>query len=453
MAAISFGGLASGLDTNAIITGLMNAERAPLRQLQKKQTDTKGQIGVAQNIENKLRTLQSKVEALSKLGRVSALKATSAAADTVAVTAGPGAGSGSYTITDVVLARAQKTRSESFAQMTDAVGTGTLTITQGEKSFAIILDASNATVEGLVSAINSQADLAVTASLFYDGSRYRVLLGSDGTGTDQAFTVDESGLAGPRPGFDRAENLVEEARPASFRLDGQPVTSQTNTVSGVLPGLTFTLQKPLSGSSIEVKVEPDADAVLARVRELVGAYNDAVSAIQAQFQLSGGSAPSSGLFGDSTLRGIAQRLSTVVTSAVNGLPEGSATLGDVGISLDRYGKLGLDESKLRAAVASDLRAVARIFVDDDPTSPGERGVLATLASEIGTFVDSRSGLLRAKITGLNARLEDLGRRVDEMERRLTAREDSLRAQFTTLERVMSQLQAQSAFLTQRLSGR
>ena len=37
MPVISFGGIASGLDTNSIVTSLVTAERAPIRQMQTKQ--------------------------------------------------------------------------------------------------------------------------------------------------------------------------------------------------------------------------------------------------------------------------------------------------------------------------------------------------------------------------------------------------------------------------------
>ena len=42
MSTISFGGLASGLDTDAIIKGLMEAERQPLERLEKTCTKRPG---------------------------------------------------------------------------------------------------------------------------------------------------------------------------------------------------------------------------------------------------------------------------------------------------------------------------------------------------------------------------------------------------------------------------
>jgi flagellar hook-associated protein 2 len=454
MPLVTFGGLASGLDTNAIIRSLLQAERQPVKLLQRKQDDARSQLSILQAINLKIQTLKTRSEGLDSLRELEALRATSSDEGRIGVRVTSEASAGSYEIDNVVRALAQKSRSNAFAQKTDLLATGTLLIRQGGTDYAITLDATNNTLEGLVNAINGAQGLDVTASLFYDGTTYRVLLSSDRTGTDAAFTVDESGLSGGAPpGFSDAGNLVQAARNASFTLEGQPVVSQSNTVTGVLPGLSFELRAEFSASPVAVVVSPDADAVAAKVSELVTAYNDAVAAIQAQFQYAGDGkpAPSGSLFGDSTLRALQQRIAALVTETVSGLPESLNSLNRVGVSLGRDGKLTLDEAKLRSAVSSDLRGVARIFARDSEANPPTTGIAARLAEALEAYVNPTSGLLHTKESSLNDRIRDMEDRIATMERRLDAYEESLRAQFTALERLMSQLQAQGNFLVQQLA--
>jgi flagellar hook-associated protein 2 len=454
MPTITFGGLASGLDTNSIVTGLVNAERAPITLLQRKQSDTQSQLSLMQDIGRRLQTLQTKAQDMDTLSEFEALKATSSDDSKVSVTADSTASAGSMDIGDVVLALGQKTRSNTFTNVTDPTATGTLIIHQGGTDYNIQVDGTNNTPDGLVTAINSEEGLNVRASLFYDGSQYRILLNSTKTGTDQAFTVDERGLSGGTlPGFDQSANQIQTARNASFTVDGQPVTSQSNTVSNVLPGLSFTLKQEFTGSTVGVEVAPDADAVVAKVQAFVTAYNDVHSAIAAQFTYNGNGqpVPSSSLFGDSTLRSLQQSLSSAVTASVSGLPDTEQTLSQVGLSLDRDGTLTLDETKLRSAVNTDLRSVAKVFAKDDQVTPATVGIMSSLGSLLQSYLDPASGLLKAKEDGLSSEISDLGDRIDSMNQRLSQYQQTLQDQFTALEQMMSQLQSQSSYITQALT--
>jgi flagellar hook-associated protein 2 len=451
MPTINFGGLASGLDSNSIISALVGAERTPIRQMQQQQADIRSQLSILASIQSKMSALQTKAQALDTMGEFQALKASSSDAERVSVASTTGASAGSYSIDDVVLAKAQKNRSNTFAARTSTIGTGTFRITQGGTNYDITVDGTNNTLEGLVAEINAKSGLDVSASLFYDGSQYRVLLTSDQTGTDAAFTVDESSLTGgPLLGFGDVGNTITGASNASFELDGQAVTSQSNTVTGVLDGLTITLKEEFTSSPITVSIDTDADAVVANVKAFVDAYNAASGAISAQFKYSGtGSAPkiSSTLFGDSTLRSAQLAMTSTVAARVTGLPDSMSALSDAGVTIDRYGTMVLDETKLRTALTDDRLGVARVFATDGATI----GIASQLATAMTTYVDSTNGLLEAKETALNGRITDLDSRIASAEQRVVKFEESLRAQFTALERVMSQLQTQGNFITQQLT--
>lgn len=451
MPAVSFGGLASGLDTNSIVSQLVAAERTPIRQMQTKQQNTRAQLNLLQSIQSKLSSLRGKATSLDAASDLELLKGSSANADRVTVSVAAGASVSKYSIDNVVLATGQKNRSRLFDAKTEIVGTGVLSIVQGGTAHNITLDSSNNTLEGLVAAINAKEGLAVSASLFFDGSRYRVLMSSEGTGAAASYTVDESGMSGAAAlDFAGSGNVLSSAANGSFQLDGQTVTMAENTVTGVLPGVTFTFKAGFSSSPTEVKVENDLDGMVARVKDLVSSYNTAATAVRDQFVVGAGQKPNpqTTLFGDSTLRAVQGGLALAVSAPVAGLPVGKNSFADAGVTLDRTGNLVLDETKLRSALSQDRQAVARIFGTDGATT----GAVGRLVTTLDEYLDSSKGLLEAKEATFNTRITQLDERIAAAERRITGFEQNLRNQFTALERVMSQLQSQGNFMAQQVAA-
>jgi len=443
---LTFGGLASGLDTNAIVTSLVSAERAPIRQMQSKQSETRSQLSVLTGINTKLAALKTKAETIDTMKELGAVAATSSDSTKVGVTAGSNATAGTFAIDDVVLATTQKSRSNTFLAKDSPIGTGTLNITQGGVTYPITVNSENATLEGVAASINTTSGLELTASVFYDGSQYRLLLSSDKTGAPAAFTVDDSGLTGPRFGVGDPGNTLQAAGNASFKLDGQPVTATSNTVADVLPGITFELKKAFTSSPLQVTMGPDVDTITSKIRDLVNTYNAAAYAIADQFKYTGNGKPQSGgsLFGDSTIRSVQKSLGSLMTSPVAGLPDDGNQLSDFGIAIDRAGILTLDEAKLRASVVTDPRAVQKVFASDG----GANGIAAQLKSTLDTYLSTTGGLLTAKSAGLTTRITDYDARIAAAEARVTAYEKNLRAQFTNLEKVMSRLNSQGSFIAQ-----
>ncbi|MBK7395700.1 MAG: hypothetical protein IPJ34_05190 [Myxococcales bacterium] len=90
MAGITFGGLATGLDTNALITGLMAAERFPYDALTTKSNLVAGARATISAMSSKLNALKTAADALSEPAGFASLVATSSDAAVVASTSGTG---------------------------------------------------------------------------------------------------------------------------------------------------------------------------------------------------------------------------------------------------------------------------------------------------------------------------------------------------------------------------
>jgi flagellar hook-associated protein 2 len=171
---------------------------------------------------------------------------------------------------------------------------------------------------------------------------------------------------------------------AAVRVDGVYATSTTNSVSGVIPGVSLSLTALTIDAGV-VTVSHNADAVVNSVKAVVDAYNDGAAFVTSQF--TGGEGSTKPLAADSTLRGMLSSLRTAMqTVLTTGVGGSWSRLGDLGITIQRDGTFELDESTFRDALASDPTAVERIFgVHGSATGSGLRYVGGTDATASGTY--------------------------------------------------------------------
>jgi flagellar hook-associated protein 2 len=191
--AISFGGLATGLDTTSLIEQLMQAERQPLTRLENDKTYFNARSAALSQFEAKLESFLSKIGKLDSASELQAKKATQSSEDFFSATADSEALPGSYQVEVVDLAQVQKSVSLGVADKTAAnFGLGTLTLTVGDNDpVEITIDADNNSLEGIMSAIN-EADAGVTASIINDGTAnpYRLVLTGEDIATSFSMISD-----------------------------------------------------------------------------------------------------------------------------------------------------------------------------------------------------------------------------------------------------------------------
>ncbi len=246
MPAITFSnGLATGLDTQAIIDALIGVERRPAVLLESRVALRTGQVAALQGLSALLVSLNLESTRLSKRESFDAFSVATTDDEIATGTAASGSALGSYTLTVGAVAQAQALVSQGYAAATDSVGTGSVSLQVGAGAAkTITIGTGNATLEGLRDAINaSGAD--VTASLVNVGSGatpFKLVLTSkkSGAANQIAFTANLTG--GTKPIF--STTLSSVAKSAGF----QGTATFTNfgpAVKGTFLGLTT----PTSGGS------------------------------------------------------------------------------------------------------------------------------------------------------------------------------------------------------------
>jgi flagellar hook-associated protein 2 len=173
------------------------------------------------------------------------------------------------------------------------------------------------TLADVASAINS-ANLGLTANVLADSSGSQLSLVSGTSGADGKLTVasaltDANNVTATNTTGTLNYNVGVTGEDASLTIDGVPLTSASNTVSNLIPGVTFQLLAPSaeeSGNTLEqvqVVIANDNTGVESTVNQFVTDYNSLISAINTQEGTTSSGTPEP-LFGSPTLSLLQQQL-------------------------------------------------------------------------------------------------------------------------------------------------
>lgn len=468
MGTISFSGLASGIDTQSLITQLMYLERAPERLLQTKQTKLQSQIDLYKQIKTALTEFQSSAQSIKTSSTFKGVKAEIGDSSVLTASASSTAMEGVHTVEVTTLARSQRQVSVGYASASSLTfNTGSFTIDDGTGTVTTINIAEGQnSLNGIVAAIND-SDANVTASIINDGSGtpYRLVV----TGKDtKNYTIDFSGLStAPAGGTGSlAPTLLGPGDPtyqagtaASFKVDGVSITRTSNTVTDVLEGVTLSLLK--EGSTTSVAITNDTDNVTEKINNFVKEFNDALTLINKQTVYDSTGKTSSALSGDATLRTVQTQLQRLITTPVSGVSSFS-TLASIGITTDsKTGTLSVDATKLSDALKNDFEGVVDLFTHNGDTA-GLADDQYGLAQQFNLVLDrfthsytegsNLNGLIETRISGLTNSIKDIDKQIESMELRMEQREKVLTAKFTAMETLISTLSAQGSSMINAITS-
>lgn len=425
--AITLGGLATGMDTNALVTELMSAQRQPIKRLENDKSYQKTRLTAFTTFDTKLKDLLSKAEAMETSQKFLANKVTQSSAEFFTTTASSTATTGAYNVEVVSLARQEKEVAAGVATGFTSAG-GDLTI--NGKTVTI---AASSTLGQVRDAINATADIGATASIINDGT---------GTPYRLVFTATTAGANG----VDISANTTDLAftsQPGSLaqiKVDGIDIFRTTNTVSDAIAGVTFDLIKGnLAGVSTSVKVDTDQGAVKQKITDFVKSYNDIVTFVNSQKDASWGR--------DSGLQSPKSRLQSLLTTAIGG-SNALQTLSGLGLATQKDGTLKTDDTKLSSALKDNLAGVTTLLAGGS----GVEGITAKFKSYLNGITSSVDGLLSSRKKSTEAAVKRIDDSIERMEARLEKREKTLRAQFSALETLVGGMNSQSAFLTQQINA-
>lgn len=471
MPSISATGIGSGLDINDLVSQLVAAEREPTEQrLDLREVQSQAKLSAFGVLKGALAEFQDSLVALKDLSSFQSRKAASSDEELFTATASSDAALGGYSVGVLRLADNHKLVSQGFENDVATVGTGTLTVGVGENSFEVTIGEGKDTLEGIKEAIKTAADnTGITASIIHvDGesgeSVAKLMLTANETGKANAITVtavDDDGEHTDKAGLSRlvfdpdgseVMNLeqVQEGPiddlDAQVKIDGQTVTSSSNTVSGVIAGVDINLVAAAAeeGSPQQLSVALDTDGMKEAIDNFVVSFNALVDTFNELASYDAATGETGALFADATVRGLSTQLRRELTDSVKSLVSSHNSLTTIGITTDRNGKLTVDEEQLSASLATNFSELGKLLA-------GENGIAVRLDALVSGYVDP-SGAVDGRVEGLNSRITDIGAQRQRLDKRLEKLEERLLAQFTAMDALVSQLNSTGDFLTQQFSA-
>ena len=411
----------SSIDWTALIQSAVDAKTAQADTISTTITNNEAKISAYQTLQSDLKTLYSGLASLSTAvvnslstsafaTRAASISSTGdvSASSALSMTLKSGAAIGDHTLTISQLAAAQKVSGTSQSSQTDELGyTGTFSIGLEGGATSDITITSTMSLQDVVDTINAQTSTTnVQASIVQVSSTsFQMVL----TGTEDAADITYSSTSGDdilnelgvTDSSGSFTDVLQEAQAAEFTLDGIAMTRDTNDISDVLSGVTFSLlQETPDGATLNISIETDTSQIETALETFVTNYNafrDEVIAQQAT--ATDGTADSSAvLFGDGTMRNIMDALQNALNTTV-----GDMTMADLGLSFNESNELELDTSTLSDILSTNLSGVTKLLSAQTTTSSSQLSVVNTGTSPqsftLDLAVDSDGNLTSASVGG------------------------------------------------------
>lgn len=447
--AIKSSGVGSGIDTDAIVTALVNAEKAPKqKQIDTQTLTTTTTLTAVGTVKSSLETYRAAVAAMNKASAFSGLTGASSNEKAASVTVTDSASDGTYSLEVTTLATASKISSGVYADKSAAVvnatsSAQTLTITQSYKDSEISIPAG-ATLAQTRDLINTQmVGRGISANILTDASGSRLVLSSSttGKGTEISMTASaDSGL-----GKLTASTTVTEPANAVYKIDGIEMESSTNTVAAAISGVSLKLLE--AGSKSTISVSTNTDTLKKATTGFVDAYNALMTQLNTLTKVSigaDGTTSGGGLTGDSTVRHLIQSMrNELVTSSGSS----KLTLSHFGINTDqKTGLLEMDDAKWNKAMAdpANVAAIQDMFT-------GKDGLLSRMTTATDSYA-VKGGILAARSDSLSGTLTKLTEQQQALDRRIKNLTDTLNAKYTAMDTLVAQLNATSKSIMTTLNA-
>lgn len=436
------GASSSGIDVTAAVNAAITAAEAPEEAWQNAESTLQSQISALTQIQTDASTLDNDVQNLNSLtGPLSAMTVNSSNSNVVSASAASGSAVGNHEVVVNTLATTASWTSGTFASSSTALPAGSFTITPESGTATTITTDGTETLSGVASQINSD-DLGVTASVITDATGSRLALVANSSGSASNFTITSTDPAGF--GFSQAATGGN----ASLTVDGISISSASNTVTGVIPGVTLSLHSADPGVDVSLGVTPDTSQIQTALQQFVTDYNTVVSDLSAQYTFSSTSGSEGVLASDSSVRD----LQSDVLSALDYTytpASGSTTvpnLSSLGISVDNNGQLSLDTSTLDSALQNNFSDVQSFF-----QGTSFNGFANSLDQQLTSFISPSNGAFTVDLQGMNSQITDLQSDISDFQLNYIAPlQTQLQADYSQAEIALQELPNQMKEIDQEL---
>ncbi len=298
------------------------------------------------------------------------------------------------------------------------------------------------TLGDLIQSINNDADNpGINATLVRSGGKVQLMLAATETGQKNRIGVSVSGTQ--TPWFEQAFSKLKQISAPKDSVvwlgaqgTGLKLTNSSNQLDNVIDGITLNLTKPqVAGDpAISLDITPDKKATKEQISKFVDAYNALTDAIGKESKSGNETEKRGALAGDPTILSIENQLKNLLQK-----PYGGLLLGSIGISLDRKGRMVIDNKKLEQAQQNHGNTIERIF-------NGDGNLLDSIDKMAQPFLKFASGMFSSRKDTFQKSLSRIDDKKADLQDKYKTEYKRYLKQFTHMNEVVGQMKkTQSMF--------
>jgi flagellar hook-associated protein 2 len=330
----------------------------------------------------------------------------------------------------------------------ETLGANSITMTSATTpaTTATIATTSGETYTQLAAAINGVVpSLGVTATATTDSSGNQSLAITSNDGATP-FTINEPSSTGSTFSFTQATSGAN----ASLTVDGVPISSASNTVTGAISGVTLTLLGAAPAVPVDLTVASNAGQVSTAINQLVTDYNTAIGLVNAQFTI--GANGTEGVLGSDTtvsnLQSTMEQALNYMATPATGTTTTVSTLNDLGITMGTDGTLSVDTSTLDGALTNNPNDVQNFF-----QGASLNGFANSMTNALSTYTQPSDGAFTVDLTGISSSSANITSEINSFESNYIANQQTvLTAEYSSAEVALQQLPQEMANIQAELGN-
>jgi flagellar hook-associated protein 2 len=380
------------------------------------------------------------------------------------VVEGPQGSDNTLTITDSVFGLQTTNLLEVDTYTLDAAVSsgGSASFTYGGTTYTQAFDTDAATtMSGLAAAINagtagstvtaaatSGTVFTITKDVASDAQMTKGIISGTANGSDALVSSTEDTTAGSDG------NKIQAAQNATLSVNGLSVSSASNQVNGLVPGLELNLLATTS-TAVVMSVSRDTSVAKQAITDLVAAYNTFEGVFAGLTAVGSSTEETGSLKSDSAIRAIkevVQRL-LIADSSTPGTTKQGFT--DIGISLQRNGTFLVDDVVLGTALSSHYSDITSMFSGDTNNqssySTEARGIAGDIVNQITDYLAS-DGVVTLREQTYAATTATLTTEQTALDKKMVAIETRYTKQFSTMSKIMDEMKATQEYLESQLEN-
>lgn len=345
-------------------------------------------------------------------------------------------GAGTFTISDRTGSFAAKDLKIAGQGQPKIVGGNTVSQIEGSGTFRLSVGDAP-TLSSLVEKIN-QSDGPLTASLLVAGSTTRILFNSRASGEAGRIVVDGSDIGIDASTTSVGRDAVIAISPTEFS-GGTIIRSSSNTMDKAIQGLSIRVSA-VDTAPVEIRVEKDNSSIERNLQLLADQFNKVRDRLNTVASYDAATGKTGILYGSNEVLRVEQSLARIINQTVSGAGP-IRSIEQLGLSLDKEGKLRLDTNKLSQAIERDPQGTIQFLTKE------KTGFAARSKELLENLVGVDKGVLVSRNGSIQRRIEDGNKRIDFLNAKLDREREKLQLQFYRMEEAISRIRTSSSGLS------